>query len=108
MGIATEQELNRKLAKWAGNFDVHYNDYLYKWRWQAPDGEWDIDFTSSLDACFKWLVPEFRLEYDEEALLKLLTEWVDEVALHISDIKKAAFYLCRAIEKMIDNEDTGG
>ena len=50
------QELNEKLAKWAGDFD-----FTPDGRYEAPDGEWNIEFTDSLDACFKWLVPKLKM-----------------------------------------------
>jgi len=57
--LLNEQELNRKLAEWAGLIDFtdklgsvySYGTKLYK---DPPN------FTQSLDACFKWLVPKLK------------------------------------------------
>ncbi len=59
-----DQELNRKLAEWAG-FSVNTCDYDWKegQRWYTPEHGTckDIpDFIHSLDACFKWLWPNLE------------------------------------------------
>ena len=62
-----EQELNRKLAEWAG-----FRPFTQKgWEGQyaPPEGVkvvWTVfkpRFTQSLDACLKWLVPKLHDKY---------------------------------------------
>ena len=96
-----EQELNKKLAEWQGGFHVHFNEHLGRWRWQAPDGDWDIDFTQSLDACFKWLYPQLRKELGFLDLEAFMKRWVNSFTWRDD---KPALSLCLAIEKLIDKE----
>ena len=112
------QELNEKLAKWAGNFD-----FTPDGRYEAPDGEWNINFTESLDACFKWLVPKLRINDKYPYLNEIIIDPVvcdDEMyyvylrydSLHDdgcvereeaqTSSKVLALALCLAIEKLID------
>lgn len=70
--MTTEQELNEKLAKWAGFKRMELGRRGFHWErmvripnWLAPGGTeyWDSrpylpNLTDSLDACFKWLVPK--------------------------------------------------
>ena len=65
VGIMMQQELNRldkKFAEWAGFTNYGDTD------WRRPDGMLAggtglcPDFTQSLDACFKWLVPKSRMD----------------------------------------------
>lgn len=93
-----EQELNKKLATLAG-FNPEYNQNLGEWRWEAPDGEWDIDFTVSIDACFKWLIP--KVSPDLESFTALLRSWVEMIKAGYE--RKLA--LCLAIEKLIEDKD---
>lgn len=55
-------ELNKKLAEWVGITLVG-----------VPDG-CEPQFTESLDACFKWLVPKL----DENYAYVLMRDWVQE------------------------------
>jgi len=79
-----EQELNKKLAEWAGfSYTMHYvpcvghteeddPDPMYLELWVNPSKElidlhWDFghsvfepNFTQSSDSCFKWLVPKLQ------------------------------------------------
>lgn len=99
-----EQELNKKLAEWVGvdSFPIYPTGYDYP------------DFTQSLDACFKWLVPRLaewsisNKERDEGEVLpyaeigyrndsnkwSYFEEWAETPSLA----------LCLAIEKLIDKE----
>lgn len=114
-----EQELNKKLAEWAG-LPIKHN--------YEPCGVAGIqacrlcgavkpaifkdcnvpNFTQSLDACFKRLVPvaidkimaEQRCSSDV-AYAILFKKWLQELELIIPD---AALALCLAIEKLIDEE----
>jgi len=102
------EELNKKLALWAG-FAKHrqFSDW-----WYRPDGR-DISrlprFTSSLDACFKWLEPKL-LSYQ-------LNNWGNNnhhCVIHREGVnyvgayaKTPALALCLAIEKLIEEELSG-
>ena len=103
-----EQELNRKLAEWAGfefkgvKFGVevvpqwHGLDYA---SWEPPI------FTQSLDACFKWLVPKAKCDV---ALNKINAGWwcfirLDCQTTFDAQAETPALALCLAIEKLIDS-----
>jgi len=49
----TEQELNKKLAEWVGK-----DDEEFLWYVDNVLRREELNFTQSLDACFKWLVPK--------------------------------------------------
>ena len=99
------QELNKKLAEWAGFNLTCYghglawfinNEALYC---EIKDSETPEEclpnFTYSLDACFKWLVPKA-----EEKSKIVLYDWL----VLRNTIKEDALALCLAIEKLIDGE----
>lgn len=110
------QELNKKLAEWRGftqendgwwDTDKTIPSYV----WIDPDGncctfiERQYNFTQSLDACLKHLVPkaidEIMAEHkcsSDVAYAILFKKWLQELELIIP---KAALALCLAIEKMI-------
>lgn len=115
--MTTEQELNEKLAKWAGFnfFEVQrcecHPDLKIRY-WHTPNGDYldKPDFTQSLDYCFKWLVPKvqgkgyyiqlkdyhgwyFQL-FNSELTPPRIDQWANTPALA----------LCRAIEQLIDAE----
>ena len=110
----TDQELNKKLAEWAGFQRGWAKDV--KTMDDAFDVEFFVDpkrnvildlpfFIESLDACFKWLwkptMEKLQLRnrwtyrQSEKELFRL---WQDE--LKTDDYAKA---LCLAIEKLIDS-----
>ena len=115
-----EQELNKKLAEWAGfKLELNPSPYMggdpYKF-WVDPRG-WDgygtekcprlSNFTQSLDACFKWLVPKLtwyqinnRGRDNHHAFVCLKRKEVG------SNAETSALALCKAIEKLIDGELT--
>ena len=125
-----EQALNRKLAEWAGNIKHNWNNEIAGYRtsgcfcWNCFDSE-DYtpskcipNFTQSLDACFKRLVPKLEpLGYDLEISNDdQMFGW--RVSLHnqhsecsiaspyeqFSEPSDTALALCLAIEKLIDSE----
>jgi len=92
--MTSEQELNEKLAKWAGlewkwnhDLDCHcgaVDDDNSCRSWYTPNGELatrflyeDIDFTHDLNACFKWLVPEITRKTPAQMLALRLSVSVD-------------------------------
>ena len=111
-------ELNEKLAKWAG-FEPHDHEDTtscppYRWRvWHWPDGGKDIDvpdFCNDLNAWFKWLSPkcgEWRLEkYGED---KFGSKFCANVYLGwdywehgFERAESPAVALCKAIEKVLE------
>ncbi len=111
-----QQELNKKLAEWAGFKETPSSYAGREFIWQVPDGSSIIDlpnFTNSLDACFKWLVP--KLKVDEDTIMfahpiesmKYYCEIIDADGEPIAGslaYKAPALALCLAIEKLIDSE----
>lgn len=91
-----DEELNRKLAEWAS---ISRNGAIYGDREAVRD--WQLDFTSSLDACFKWLVPKLKTL----VLWKSAEHWAIEVSgngvIHHASAKIPALALCKAIEQLI-------
>jgi len=113
------QELNKKLTEFAGftKKDQRFVDYDISWienTWHYPSGipcERDIlsDFSPSLDACFKWLVPKAvklfeypKFSSDEEAMFKFFGLWLREFWIAKPEPISLALALCLAIEKLID------
>ena len=108
-------EKNRKLAEWAG-FRQVVGYWQVKWQevtWEYPDGDYCPDdslpnFTQSLDACFKWLVP--KLLATHEVTLHHWDKWEADLFAKVplsldSGVVTAetlALALCLAIEKLID------
>ncbi|KKM15826.1 hypothetical protein LCGC14_1692160 [marine sediment metagenome] len=103
-------KLNKKLAEWAGFKYLDLMDDEYKnhsprdWRYPNFTYEmWLPNFTESLDACFKWLVPKAKRILDARDMTgyyKFLIAW----AMDIDDGKDEALFLCLALERMIDGE----
>ncbi len=55
-----ETNLNRKLAEWAGWYDFNKDGCGYPPNATAKQPRLYPIFTTSLDACFKWLVPKLK------------------------------------------------
>jgi len=82
-------ELNQKLAEWEG-------------------GGWH-SYTTSLDACFKWLVPKYisevcMLPMGLNSIMSIYTFLFAEWLKVMRDGVEPAPALCKAIEKLIDSE----
>jgi len=69
--MTSEQELNEKLARWAGFTHHEYRIFESEYTntriddpcWEYPNGRDSYkvpNFTTDLNACFKWLVPELQ------------------------------------------------
>jgi len=130
-------ELNKKLAEWAGFKEADIKKYYY-WeiggervaKWIEPNTDYHCklpNFTQSLDVCFKWLVPKlftwsigknWELQSDFTIKENGIKASVD---LHYVDPDKydqikpseaiaetPALALCLAIEKLIDSTSTIG
>ena len=106
------EELNKKLAEWAGFEGIIYLNTSggeAGRHWSAPDkqrgGPTLPDFTSSLDACFKWLVPKAIREFGELKTRWMLKDWINSISTDIEYSLPIASSLCVAIEKLIDAEE---
>lgn len=116
----TEQELNKKLAEWAG-FKPPHPKCTEPNHMSLPNeyrkGEYFCvripDFTQSLDACFKWLVPERISEVtfmfasncvscDIEDLESNFFEGHANTESIEEAWTKSALALCLAVERLID------
>ena len=116
------EELNKKLAEWAGfytiteHYDCGYGDtiatsWVHK---DCYDSNKPPDFINSLDACFKWLVPKLAGDYQltfEWALGGIECSWtIEECCESIKrncyhcNAETPALALCLAIAKLIDGE----
>jgi len=104
-----EQELNKKLAEWAG-FRQYKGGLMFATPEPLPDlfRPDELDFTKSLDRCFKWLVPALP----NGIRLRMLGQRRDKkgffcsiggkLGVHCySEAETPALALCRAIEKLI-------
>lgn len=109
------EELNKKLAEWAGIT-------FFVGGWKYPDGTKgsSVNFTKSLDACFKWLVPKLKPEvvklipiagiemfkdYGKKWGCILTPErWVGKISAIADDNSSPALALCLVIKKLIDSE----
>lgn len=115
-----KQKLNEKLAKWAGFMEIHdiqtgaiFGDRLWtpnrvywdedrKWVWKNK-----LNFTDSLDACFKWLVPKLDYycltpEYDGRGYYADASIGNAYAEYFQGETQPLAF--CLAIEKLIDTQ----
>ncbi len=127
--MPNEQALNKKLAEWAGfRLDATgVNKEIPVW--VEPDGKIPFtpaeyyldginyhlpDFSNSLDACFKWLVPKlpdyyitFTIYPDNivEAYIMYYPNGKDNALEEAyGQGETSALALCLAIEKLIDKE----
>lgn len=106
------EELNRKLAEWVGlqwklatNGEKHWFDGE---NICSPTIDGQIPFTSSLNACFKWLVPKLlggvMIEFGrwgEGWSVEINTETDDRYTAYG---ETPALALCKAIEQLIEKE----
>ncbi len=120
-----EQELNKKLAEWAGFVSSHSSPFGAipidkEPTWYDPNDNWIANrqlpaFTSSLDACFKWLVPKLNTFYSTFEISFDTAEnpnrYIITIAHHFcGQVYRAnskdnpALALCLAIEKLVDSE----
>ena len=105
------EELDKKLAEWAG-IEQMRNGFF----WMTPSKDMIQgcpNFTQSLDACFKWLVPKLFAVAIHTIWTSIDTVYKDTymaVAYRNSDDDyratelTPALALCKAIEKLIDGE----
>ena len=66
-------------------------------------------FTDSLDACFKWLVPKLGMyelnSYNQDSFHFAWVSLLEDGGWFTADSKDPALALCRAIEKLIGDEN---
>jgi len=91
-------ELNKKLAQWAGIT-------FYVGGWKYPDGSTgcSVNFTESLDACVEWLVPNLlyvAIGFEIGANPKAIVLGKNDKAT--GEAETLALALCLAIEKLIE------
>ena len=105
-----EDELNEKLALFAG-----FTHELETGLWYEPDGQiafWihEHGFPWSLDACFAWLVPLIPAVRITSGTVKEGVRYV-QAEVFPTDIDDASYYardgnaalaLCKAIEKLLE------
>ena len=98
------KELNDNLAEWAGFIP---KGTAYVW----PNNKFDFapNFTSSLDACFKWLIPKVGkviIQFDNNFnhWYCSLVLWDNPKGITIAKEETPALALCLAIEKLSDGE----
>jgi len=105
------EELNKKLAKWAGWKYQGTETY----GWLPPNAKPKHNyyslpgFTESLDACFKWLVPDhdivsIEFEYSSEDVKCRVTLASGKQSQGLAPVGQDALALCKAIEKLIGEE----
>lgn len=106
-----KDELNKKLAEWAGfeyshsarrkNFFTGEYGRMDKF-WVHPEGYVSSlpNFTKSLDACFKWLIPELTKRIGWSRTKSLLQKWIGYAEF---DYEKDVLALCLVVEKLIDS-----
>ena len=111
--------MNKKLAEWAGLkvwvipqtedevICVHPDD---------PDSCLTVNFTASLDDCFRWLMPKIyayvlqsfskghHLHHASVALPYTNIQDIQTFEANVERNKNPALALCRAIEQIIDKE----
>lgn len=117
-----EQELNKKLAEWAGwkliNPQANCACHLNYSHWHDPTdlgNRWP-NFTESLEACFKWLVPKlgciqvdtrtdlmgrpngFAWSIKPDSPDTLMGNWYN------GEDEQVSLGICLAIEKLINTE----
>ena len=117
-----KNELNRKLAEWAGftfetkgsgekigrlfEMDVVDGCEIVNY----PDGGWDFvgdmpNFTDSLDACFEWLVPKFKrweMGSNQDGEIFVTVCMAGQQFPSSATDKAPSLALCLAIEKLIE------
>ena len=112
------QELNEKLAIWRwgkNGIEIHgeNREFIYiRGTWNKIDKEYNIslcpDFTTDLNAIFKWLVPKLQFCNLFMPLFSHRAKYKAEVSINAHDKMYSAYdnepalALCRAIEQLID------
>lgn len=123
------EKLSKKLAEWVG-FTWYDEPCSYKGcsghcGWRYPDGNTVQplgmrglpNFLSSLDACFKWLVPRLDLYEIIFSAKESVNGYVCQLVWHSKDPDRLGMHdhvtecgdtpalaLCKAIEQLIDKE----
>ena len=99
-----EPALDNKMAKFGGF------EFVNNYRWLYPDGTYHkqaLDFSYSLDACFKWLVPKLRyisLHYDSKRKYLVSVDGGEDAGVEVAEAETPALALCLAISKLIEKD----
>ena len=116
--MTTEQELNEKLAKWAG-FKKWTEEKKLPWEtigviYKAPDNSYNSlpTFANSLDICFKWLVPKLAQKgyivivgsFEHNGYYAFAYYFLNPEPTQTIPADTPALALCRAIEQLIDSK----
>jgi hypothetical protein len=130
--ILTEnQKLNERLLKFAGFTWHEKREYVHGYLMHGgswEEGHWDYQgqchyelvngktgclgkehpehLFDSLDACFKWLVPKGYLKFGEDAMLSIMTDWIQETLIHgyATAFRDSAERFCIAFGKLISEK----
>ena len=116
--MTDQEKLNKKLARWRGLKLGKQASYSGYYLFADTDGIiWSANFTGSLDACFKWLVPKIVIiggwvscgidENEAFALIDAENDGFYELfnGKHFdAEATTPALALCLAIEKLIDEK----
>ena len=114
-----ELELNMKLARWIGFKSNEPNKEWGRWiLWGEPDSKTFIQkrtasgnlnaglcFTQSLDACFKWLVPEYIKRHGKIETTDMICRWLDTYENESYNFTKPALALCVTIAYDVNKEE---
>lgn len=121
-----EQKLNKKLAEWAGFYQLAIFIPADKIDWWLEPEEWYgkraycpkgklPNFTQSLDACFKWLVPKVHayvlqsfssghhLHHASVTLPYTNLQDMQVFSANVVRTENPALALCLAIEKLMED-----
>jgi len=115
-----EPYLNEKIAKWCGftygkQFKYHYDWNNKETTWIPPSN--DItqhqslpDFTESMDAILKWVVPkltDYAIEWHGKDMHRVSIQTIlDGDLFYQCDNKSMSMAFCLALEKYIDAQET--
>jgi len=110
----SDRELNEKLAKWVGFVGIRWQGHYWLGYMVEPTNSPIelLNFTQSLDACFKWLVPKVIRDAEYSVII---TQNLAQSIGYIRPLQSGKQYdavdnhspalaLCLAIEKLIDSE----
>ena len=119
-----KEELNRKLAEFAGLKDAHIDDLghaIYRKDCIRTGADWEWvrvpNFTESLDACEKWLLPKLMDKWDLIDLIWDAGAWDIYLENYTTGenfylgllagetFEKLPMAICRTIEKLLDKEN---
>ncbi len=101
------EELNKRLAEWAGISPNTSYGYPSTWLFMFPNGDHGVlpDFPHDLNACMKWLVPKAISEFGIQKICSALSNALFHA--YMSNTNDTADRFCKAIEKLVLREKEG-